>query len=296
MGVEFVLRKRRRTLSMSNLRLFVLVLLTSTALLGQKYEVHLTPRNHPGDIFLFTANGTRFQQISIAGRVLKQEDISVEIEARAEVLDVDASGEPVRLALTISKFTKSEDGATSELLKPGSVVLVDGGAQDPASLKGGQLSDEARSAFNVIYSPHKPGAATDDDVFGTSEPKAFGESWPIHAERGSEDLKKSGIQVSPEHLKGKTELLSKDRVGEADCLTVRSELMASGVAMNDLPAGATLDEGTMQATLEGCVPIAGTSARKGMEMTLNARFNSKDSTVDLLARTKLSQTWQEVRK
>jgi hypothetical protein len=227
---------------------------------------------------------------------LKQEEISVEFEAMAEVLDVDTSGEPVRLALTVSKFTKAENGATSELLKSGSVVLVDGGAQAPASLKGGQISDEARSAFNVIYSPHKPGAATDDDVFGTNEPKAFGESWPINAELASEDLKKSGIQISPEHLKGKTELVSKDRVGEADCLKVRAELMASGVAMKDLPAGATLDEGTMQATFDGCVPIAGTSARKGMEMTLKARFTTKDSTVDLLARTRSSQTWQEVRK
>jgi hypothetical protein len=50
-----------------------------------------------GDIFLFTANGTRFQQVSIAGRALKQEEISVEFEAMAEVLDVDTSNPSSRL-------------------------------------------------------------------------------------------------------------------------------------------------------------------------------------------------------
>jgi len=176
---------------MSNVRLFVVALLTSTVLLGQKYEVHLSPRNHAGDVFLYAGKATRFQQVSIAGQTMKQEEVSVELEARAEVLDVDASGEPVRVALTVSKFTMSENGATSEALKPGSVVLVDGGAEDPVALKGGKISVEARKAFDVVYTPHKPGSATDDDVFGTKEPKAFGESWPINAKFASEDAKKS---------------------------------------------------------------------------------------------------------
>jgi hypothetical protein len=103
-----------------------------------------------------------------------------------------------------------------------------------------------RKAFEVVYSPHKPGSATDDEVFGTKEPKAFGESWPINAKLGSEDVKKSGIEVSPEHLNGRTELVGKERIGEADCLSVRGELVASGVALKDLPGGATVDEGTMQ--------------------------------------------------
>ena len=230
---------------MSNLRLFVLALLTSTVLLGQKYQVHLSPGNRVGDVLLYAGKGSRSQQISSGGQIMQQEDISAEFEARAEVLDVDASGEPVRLAFTVSKFTKSEQRGASELLKPGSVVLVDGAAEDPVSLKNGKMSDEARKAFEVVYSPHKPGSATDDDVFGTKEPKAFGENWPINAKLAAEDAKKSGIQISPEHLQGRTELVGRDRVGDADCLRVRAELMASGVAMTDLPAGATMDEGTM---------------------------------------------------
>src|SRR5262249_2610566 len=161
------------------------------------------------------------------------------------------------------KFTKSENGATSELLKPGSVVLVDGGAKDPFSLQDGNIGAEARKAIDVVYSRHKPGSATDDDVFGAKEPKAFGASWPINAKLASEDLKKSGIEVSPEHLKGGMELVGKDRVAEADCLRVRAEFMASGIAMKDLPDGATVADGTVQATFDGCVPIAGASIRKG---------------------------------
>lgn len=281
---------------MTNLRLFVAALLTSTVLLGQKYELHLSPRNRAGDVFLYVASGTRSQQSSIAGQIMKQEEISAEFEGRVEVLDVDASGEPVRVALTVSKFTRSENGSTSELLKPGSVVLVDGGAENPISLKGGTISDDARKAFEVVYSPHKPDSATDDDVFGTKEPKVFGESWPINAKLASEDAKKSGIEISPEHLKGRTELVGKDRVGEADCLSVRAELVASGVALKDLPAGATVDEGSMQATFAGCVPIAGTSFRKSVSMTFKARFTTNGSTIDFVGRQKSSEIWQEVRK
>jgi hypothetical protein len=283
-------------LTMRNLRLFVAALLTSTVLLGQKYEVHLSSRNRAGDVFFYAASGTRSQQVSIAGQVMKQEEISAEFEGRAEVLDVDASGEPVRVALTVSKFTKSENGSTSELLEPGSVLLADGGAENPVSLKGGKISDDARKAFEVVYTPHKPGSATDDDVFGTKEPKAFGESWPINAKLASEDAKKSGIEISPEHLNGRTELVGKDRIGEADCLSVRAELVASGVALKDLPSGATVDEGTMQATFAGCVPIAGTSARKVLEMTLKARLTKNGSTIDIVGRQKSSKIWKEIRQ
>jgi hypothetical protein len=227
---------------------------------------------------------------------VKQEGVSADFEARAEVLDVDASGEPVRVALTVSKFTKSENGATSEVLKPGSVVLVDGGAEDPVSLKSGKIGDDARKAFDVFYSPHKPGSATDDDVLGAKEPKTFGESWPINAKLASEDATKWGIEVSPEHLKGSTELVGKDKIGEVDCLSVRGELSASGVAIKNLPAGATVDDGAMQATFDGCVPITGTSYRKGVEMTFKARFTSNASTIDVVARQKSSETWKEVRK
>jgi hypothetical protein len=279
-----------------SLRLFVLVLVTSTALLAQTYEVHLSPRNRAGDAFLFSSKGTRSQQVSIAGQIMKQEDVSAEFEARVEILDVDASGEPVRVAFTVSKFTKPNDGATVELLKPGSVVLVDGSAEDPVSLKGGTISDEARKAFGVIYSPHRPGSATDNDVFGTKEPKAFGESWPINAKLASEDLKESGIEISPDHLEGRTELVGKDRLGDTDCLSVRTELAASGVAMKGLPAGATSEEGTMQATFAGCVPIAGTSSRKGIEMTFRGRFTSNASTINIVFRQKSSEIWQAVRK
>jgi hypothetical protein len=281
---------------MCSLRLFMFALLTPTLLLGQKYEVHLSPKNHVGDVFVYAGKGTRSQQVSIAGQIVKQEAISAELEATAEVLGVDAAGEPVRVAFTISKFTNSEDGAVLELLKPGSVVLVDGGVQDPISLKGGKLPDEARKAFGVVYSPHKPGSATDDDVFGTKDPKAFGESWPINVKLASEDARKSGIEVSPEHVKGRTELISKDRVGETDCLNVHADLIASGVGVKDLPAGATANDGTMQAAFDGCVPIGGTSLRKGVEMTFKVRFTSNASIIDYVGRQKSSEIWKEVRK
>jgi len=72
--------------------------------------------------------------------------------------------------------------------------------------------------------------------------------------------------------------------------------MASGVSIKDLPAGARMDDGIIRATFEGCVPIAGASVRKGLEMTLNARFTLNASTIDIVGRQKSSETWKEVRK
>lgn len=288
--------EKRQTSRWSKLRLFVLALLTSSVLLGQKYEVRLTPRNRAGDVFLFKSKGSKFQRASIAGQVMKQEEVSAEFEGTVEVLDVDSSAEPFRLAFTVSKFTKSQNGASSELLKSGSVVLVDGGAGNPVSLKGGELSDEARKAFDVIYSPHTPGSATDDDVFGTKEPKALGDRWPINAKLAAEDAKRSGIEIPPDRLKGSTELVSKDSIGGADCLSVRADLMASGVTTNDLPAGATMDEGTVDATFDGCVATSGSSSRKRVDLTLKARLTINASTIELEVRQKSSQIWQEIPK
>jgi hypothetical protein len=175
----------------------LVALLTPIVLLAQKYEVHLSPRNRVGDVFLYTGKGTKLQQVSTAGQIVKQEEISAEFEGRVEVLEVDASGEPVGLALTVSKFTTLEDGKTSEVLKPGSIVVVDGGAENPVALRDGQISDDARRAFAIVYTPHKPGSPTDDDILGSKEPRAFGESWPINAKLAVEDAKKSGIEIPP---------------------------------------------------------------------------------------------------
>jgi hypothetical protein len=91
-------------------------------------------------------------------------------------------------------------------------------------------------------------------------------------------------------------LVGKDRLGESDCLSVRSEFTATDVSIKELPQGATADQGILEATFEGCVPISGTSIRKTEEMTAKMRLNVNSSTVDLIAGKKLTETWKQLRK
>jgi len=49
-------------------------------------------------------------------------------------------------------------------------VIADDTPEKSLTLKNGNLSDAARQAFRLLHSGHEPGDATDDEIFGTTEP------------------------------------------------------------------------------------------------------------------------------
>jgi len=239
----------------------VLLLLVAETAVAQKYPIRLSSPDKVGNKHWISLTGRRHQQLSATqnGRVLKPQssDLFVVFEGREEILAVDSKGMAVRESFTVEKFTKTEDGVTSVLLKPGSVIITDGAQPDAdqIALQGGVLDEAARDAFSMLMPPHTSNSLTDDEIFGTMEPKGIGDSWTVNTAAAVEDLKESLI-IPVERISGLSTILSKDIFGGDECLNMVSEVRADTVALKLVPSGFVPDQGTLQLTVRACVPIS----------------------------------------
>jgi hypothetical protein len=183
-------------------------------------------------------------------------DLFVIFEGREEILAVDGKGMAFRESFTVEKFTKTEDGVTSMLLKPGSVIMTDGSQPDANQivLQGGVMDEAALAAFSMLMPPHKPNSFTDDEVYGTREPKGVGDSWTINTAAAVESLQESLI-IPIERMSGLSTISSKDIFGGDECLNMVTEVRADSVSLKLVPSGFVPDQGTLQMTIRACVPV-----------------------------------------
>jgi len=277
------------------MRLIVLTLLAATTVKAQPYAIRLARPDHPGQSYAVSSTGSKHDQTTVGDRVVKAQQYQVAFEGRAEILKVDARQRPIRLAFTVEKFTKLEGGVTTDLLKPGSVVVVDGSQQQPISLKDGVIEGPVREAFELVHSAHKPESPTDDEIFGSKDEKNIGDSWPINRALASENLKDSGVSIPEGRLSGKVSLVGRDKIGATDCLNIQGELNADGFSFTkDVAPGFTLDKGSVQARLRGCAPLDDSrlSRREGVELTMQMRLTSKEGVIlDVRTSQKKDAVW-----
>ncbi len=270
------------------MRLIVLTLLAAAAVKAQPYAVRLARPERPGQSYSVSATGSKRYNAIIGDRAVKDVDYQVAFEGRVEILKIDAKQRPIRLAFTVEKFAKMEGGVTIELLKPGSLVVVDGAEKQPISLKDGSIESTAREAFELVYSAHKPESPTDDEIFGTKDEKNIGDSWPINHALAAENLKDTGISIPEGRLSGTVLLLNKDKIGATDCLSIQGEMNADGLSLTsqEIAPGFTLDSGSVHARLWGCIPLDDSrlSRKEGVDLTMQMRLTSKEG-VTLAVRT-----------
>jgi hypothetical protein len=226
--------------------------------------------------------------------LIRKTEYQVTFQGHASILEVDTKSRPVKVAFTVERFTKTEGGATVELLKPGMIILADGGRKSPLSLKEGTLEDSAREAFGVVYSTHMPGDATDDEIFGSSKPRAVGERWPMNSLLASQSLRRSGVTVSPDRLSGGVSILAKEKVGDIDCLNMRGEMQAEGFTFEGAPPELTATHPAVSAVFRGCYPSDASelSHREGADLTMRMSLTSKGgATVDMSMHTQSDALW-----
>lgn len=277
----------------------VLTLLAATLGHAQTYPIHLTTRESPGQRYTLTASGSRATTGYRSGQILSSEEFQVSFQATVQVIEVDRKGQPISRAFTVQSFRKTINGESTDLLKPGTIVLTDGSKEDWVSLPDGALDPVTRQAFEVIFSRHKPDDITDDEIFGAAIPKKIGDTWPMNAAAAVKNAAESGLSIPEGHLAGMISLVSKGKVGSIDCLNLRGELKADGVSGGDVPPGATLDEGKLEATFRGCAPMEETelSHSSGAEISVLFRLAVPDGTkVEFRSTQKSEELWLAIGK
>jgi hypothetical protein len=256
--------------------------LAANPVYAQKYSIRISSLDAVGQKYSITSNASVVEQLSAiqGGRVLQTQSMQYQVsfEARAEVLAVDIKEQAYKVAYTVTKFTKTERGITTDVFKPGTVILTDGSQENDKQIgiKDGAIGNDARETAGLVLPTHRPNSVSDDDVFGTKEMKTIGDNWPINAAAAAEDLKKANI-LSAATLAGAVSLVSKGTVDGKECLNLSAELNADGIVVNNGPPGFVPETGSMRATLRGCLPIDPAVRSRKEDAELVGRFRVKGS-------------------
>jgi len=189
-----------------------------------------------------------------------------------EILEVSARGNVLRATLTVRRLTKESGGTTVELAKPGAVVsarLV--GRERVFELAGARLAPDLQTALAAALPLHADDEPTDDDLFGTTQRRRVGESWPANAELFAR-FGAASVTFDPQDVAGTVTLAAVKPVHGEPCLEVRWKLEARHGAFKagSLPLGFSGATSSMSLTGSALVPVAPALPPAGRETAITA--------------------------
>jgi hypothetical protein len=283
----------------------LLAIAIGPAVYAQRYDVNFNTPFREGRKYAVSASATMTVSATLVngGKVARTgtEEFQVVLTGIVEILQVDAKGEPHRTAYTVETFTRTQDGVKSTLVKPGSVILVEG---DRVALKGGILGDVAVSAFKVVQNLYRPESPSNEAAFGSSVPRSIGESWPIDSMAAAEQLRQTGLTVPRDAISGTSTILGKDKLGETDCLDLLIEIQGVGVGSKSLPPDFEIKQADLSARARTCLPIpsrpgAATPFKEAVSMGTDIHLvgingsPSEGMTANMKVSAKMESVWMD---
>jgi hypothetical protein len=189
-----------------------------------------------------------------------------------EILEVSARGNALRATLTVRRLTKESGGTTLELAKPGAVVsarLV--GRERVFELAGARLAPDLQTALAAALPLRADDEPTDDDLFGTTQRRRVGESWPANADLFAR-FGAASVTFDPKDVAGTVTLAAVKPVHGEPCLEVRWKLEARHGAFKagSLPLGFSGATTSMSVTGSALVPVAQALPPAGRETAITA--------------------------
>ncbi|HEY6321411.1 MAG TPA: hypothetical protein VJA16_07630 [Thermoanaerobaculia bacterium] len=189
-----------------------------------------------------------------------------------EILEVSARGNALRATLTVRRLTKESGGTTLELAKPGAVVSARlAGRERVFELAGARLAPDLQTALAAALPLHADDEPTDDDLFGTTQRRRVGESWPANAELFAR-FGAASVTFDPQDVAGTVTLAAVKPVHGEPCLEVRWKLEARHGAFKagSLPLGFSGATSSMSLTGSALVPVAPARPPAGRETAITA--------------------------
>jgi hypothetical protein len=265
---------------------------------AQEYAIRMGRPVVAGQRYNLAATGSMSETYAVADRTLKSTEFDVAFKGAAEVLAVDDKGAAFKIALTVQRFTKTDAGATVDVLKPGTVVAADGSQDQPFSVEGAPLDKSTSEALRLIYSAHKPGEPSDDELFGAMDRKGIGSEWPVNAPLLLNAFSEVGADVAAGHLSGKVALTGIDEIAGVNCLTLEGTMSADHVVPKNIPVDVTVGAGTVEATFHGCYPIdaSALSYRTGSDLNMSISASKGGVTLTITRAEKRDATWIEPKR
>jgi hypothetical protein len=194
----------------------------------------------------------------------------VSLDADEEVLAVDARGRWMKLRLRIRSASLVDSLVDShgevELFSAGAVVTIGrerGDVKAEVTSSAGEVTAKQRGA---LWFALNDGLQTEneDELFGTREPRAVGESWKVASARLAKGIQAPGILTSVDPVQGETTLVALRTDRGVPCMETATHLVSRF----------TLEAGPAQLDIE-----AVTDSRRVLPLDVRAMPHSGKTTV-----------------
>ena len=229
---------------------------------------------------------------------VRDERTVVRMLAVERIVAVNATGEPTSSEYTIETFEVERDGTTVRPLARGTVVLVERAISPDAEARmtvgGAPVASEIATALGIVVS-RKVSGVSDDEVFGSTNPRRVGERWNINAEVAERELAANGL--TDVRLRGQVQATELTTVDNLPCLVLTATMTGRLGAIPNLPGTARFVNGTVETTHRGAFPTDGTSRPPTSEMsmaldttfTVNAGGGQPVQTLHMVVRDSLTE-------
>jgi hypothetical protein len=203
---------------------------------------------------------TRSQSVRVGGSVLDQgvTQTATRLTADVEVLEVGASSQVTHARYRVVSFAVEEGGAAREVLPTGAAVDVwpaPNAAEARAQIDGRDVTPEEREVMSGPF--HFTRSASDDDLmYGSREPRAVGESWPVDVAAFVRGLgEHSPIQLDPSQVRGEATLRGRRTLDGTEGLFIGVSIEATGGQMNGMPPNFTTRAVSFGVQMDGFFPL-----------------------------------------
>ena len=137
----------------------------------------------------------------------------------------------------------------------------------------------------MIYEPIHDADSTDDDMFGSTEKRKVGESWPVHADAMAKSISKGGMEIAAAAITGQTHLNGMESVNGTLALRgVQAAIDMKDPKPSNGPPGMTMEGSSIHGEFTGLFPLdpkAPAQRKSQMTMDTNIRYQRSDGLVKM---------------
>jgi hypothetical protein len=203
----------------------------------------------------------------------------VELDAVTEIRAVDDNRRATEIRYVIDRLEAAGPKGLRPILPPKSELVVLRKAGTPGELRiESQPLDEASLQALKSVIPTTLGVNTEQHVFGTTEPRKIGDSWPVDADRARDGIAEVGIR-SPGKARGTTRVVEQRQEGGEDCLFVLGQLELDRFELPDMPQGARTERSRLAMRFSGAYPLdlARPVRRQNISISMQLRVVVRES-------------------
>ena len=243
-----------------------------------RQRIALHRDHHAGERYEGTFHGVQesLQVVTVDGQVASREGKRLEVLLVASVVvrEVSSGGKSTRSEYTVEQCTTGGE-APEEVLPPGSVVVVtavEGPGDGTITLVGGELTDDQRERIDLVVSTHISPIG-DDDVFGSDEARAVGETWQVDSGIAARSLSKiESMQFAADHITGSTTFSSLEEVDGVPCQRLHAALQAEDFVITGLPEGSVTQSANVSMRMSASLPVDPSMPRLRSEERMTMRM------------------------